>query len=147
MEKFENIILIMIGQHRILQEDLGLVAMEITTNKDPRGAEIVKYLDKFKKDLMEHLHLENDVFYVELIRRIKAKNEDLDSVDIIEGFITEMEKIGDVVVAFLEKYKTAENIDNAMEDFKTEFFPIVKTLNTRIQFEEGHVYTYWDLYE
>jgi iron-sulfur cluster repair protein YtfE (RIC family) len=147
MEKFENIIPTMIGQHRILQKDLGLVAMEITTNKEPRGAEILKYLNQFKKDLMEHLQLENDVFYVELFKRMEKSGEDADKMEIIEGFIEEMKKIGGVVVVFLGKYETAENIDNAMEDFKAEFFPIVKTLNTRLRFEESQVYTYWDLYE
>jgi len=138
----KNIVTTMISQHRTLQKEVGAVA-EILGTDEVNANKISDGLEQFKKDLVEHLELENNVFYAELLKEMKAKGQDTTKTEL---FIAEMKDIEKVVVAFLEKYKDAQSISSSIEEFKKEFSAIGETLVLRIESEEAGVYAYWGLF-
>ncbi|MCX6736142.1 MAG: hemerythrin domain-containing protein [Candidatus Parcubacteria bacterium] len=142
MNELENIVPKLIEQHRLLQKDLGMAAA-MTEMEKPSSQEIEKWLQQFTADLTEHLHLENAVFYVELLKKMKEAGVDTTNTGI---FIADMKNIGNKVETFMKKYKKADTIDASLAEFKSEFFPIINALNIRIESEESGVYLYWDLY-
>lgn len=142
MTEEKNIVSTLIEQHRGLQKDLGAVADALNSEK-PDSVEIDKLLKQFTQDVTAHLELENNVFYVQLLEKMKAKNQDTAKT---EQFIAEMKDIEKVVLAFLEKYKDTESIAEKLEEFKPEFATIVSTLNLRVESEESGVFAYWGLF-
>ena len=138
----DNLVSIMIKQHRGLQEDLGLVAKDLE-EKELDAKDVSRLLGKFTKDLTEHLELENNTFYVQLLEKMKEKGQDTAKT---EQFVGQMKDIEKVVVAFLEKYGSAKSIEEKVEEFKAEFKNIVDTLVLRIESEESGVYAYWGLF-
>ncbi len=138
----KNIISTLIEQHRTLQGEVGGV-IKIFKN-DPIDAQmIMKGLAQFKKDLIEHLKLENEVFYKKLLEEMENKGQDTTKT---EQFIAEMKGIETVVVAFLKKYQKADIIDDNLDRFKKEFTEIGEVLTLRIESEEAGVYAYWGLF-
>ncbi|PLX28383.1 hypothetical protein C0581_02540 [Candidatus Parcubacteria bacterium] len=138
----DNIVSQMIKQHRGLQNDLGLVAEELKNKVFP-AEKIINLLDTFKTDLSEHLHLENDVFYKDLLVKMKEKGHDTAKT---EQFIDQMKEIEIVVLDFLNKYADEEIILKHQDDFTSEFNNLVDTLNLRIESEESGIYAYWGLF-
>ena len=128
------------SQHRTLQADLALATEDAKSDTESKGVSILSSLTKFKNDLVEHLKLENDVFYPDYLEKKIKKGEDISST---KEFIRQMDDIGKVVMGFLDKYKTPEAINTAISDYKKELFNIVGTLNIRIETEEEGVF---DLY-
>lgn len=143
MENLENIIENLTAQHRLLQKDLGKV-LDLSKEENPNAVEIDIGLRQFTTDLQEHLHLENDIFYTELLKRMRDKGVDTTKT---EDFISQMKEIGVVVMGFLTKYKDTENIKGRFEDFKNELGNIISALNLRIESEESGVYGYWSIYQ
>jgi regulator of sigma D len=143
MENLNNIVETMIFQHRVLQKDLGAVSV-LTKEEKPNSEEIIKLLKQFATDLSAHLQLENDVFYVQLLKKMKDQGQDTADT---EQFILEMKKIGDTVMAFLGKYKEAASVANEIVAFTQELNGIIPILNLRIESEESGVYDYWKLYK
>lgn len=135
----KNLVSTLITQHRTLQKEVGAVA-EILESASIDSQKIVDGLSQFSKDLAEHLKTENEVFYVELLKNMKAKGQNTSKT---EEFINEMKEIEKVIIAFLEKYNKASSIDNNLDEFKKEFFVISETLTLRIESEEAGVYSYW----
>lgn len=139
-DKSKNIVLRLVGQHRTLQSDLGIVAKELA--KTQISATVIsKALKTFTSDLGEHLRLENDYFYVELLKKMEAKGDDTENT---KKFINEMAVIGEAVKAFLNKYKEEAEIETGIGEFGSDFGSIVETLNIRIEAEESGVYMYWE---
>lgn len=138
----KNIVTTLVQQHRGLQQDLGAVAGELG-REAPEYRKIDADLKQFSSDLSAHLELENHTFYVELLKKMKEKNQDTQKT---EKFIAEMKDIEKVVLAFLQTYSTYSSIMNNIENFKKEFPVIVETLNLRIESEEAGVYAYWGLF-
>jgi len=136
----KNIILTMIGQHRILQKDLNLAMETFTEDTKNKILIIDAALRKFKGDLIEHLNLENGILYTELMREMKEKGEDTTNT---ENFINEMKKIGDAVIEFLEKYSDEEKIGEHIKELPGELKDIISVLDIRIESEELGVYSYW----
>lgn len=141
-EKKKTIITIMIAQHRTLQKEVSAV-VEILKSEKIDVQKIMAGLEQFKKDLVEHLELENNTFYPELLRDMKQRGQDTIKT---EQFIVEMKDIEKVVVAFLEKYKDVSSLKEKMDEFKKEFPEIGETLALRIESEEEGVYSYWGLF-
>lgn len=139
MGNLQNLVTILTSQHRQLQADLGEVASLLEHQGDV-AEKIDQKMKKFKTDLFAHLALENESFYPELLLRMKQAGLDISKTKL---FIAEMDNIGKVVVAFLEKYQDAEAIFGQLAQFKGEFLSIVPILNLRIESEEGGVYAYW----
>ncbi|MCX6793097.1 MAG: hemerythrin domain-containing protein [Candidatus Falkowbacteria bacterium] len=143
MENLENIVPTMIGQHRVLQKDLG-AALELVTSEASDIKNIINNLEKFSIDLPEHLQLENGVFYPNLISKMKERNIDTAKT---EDFINQMKEIGVVIMAFLDKYKAETDIESQLEVFKEELASVVSALNLRVESEESGVYGYWEIYQ
>lgn len=132
----EDIIQKMIDQHRALQQNLGS-ASDLAKQDKPDKNGIVAALEEFKKNLLEHLKLENGEFYPDLLKKMEARNMDTLKT---KAFIAEMDEIGKVVIAFLGKYSKPEAID---EKFKEDLKGIINALNLRIESEESGVFTYF----
>ena len=128
------------SQHRTLQADLALATEDAKSDTESKGVSILSSLTKFKNDLVEHLKLENEVFYPDYLDKKTKRGEDVTNT---KEFIRQMDDIGKVVIGFLEKYNTSEKINAAVSDFKKELPNIISTLNLRIETEEEGVF---DLY-
>ena len=135
----DNIVETLTYQHRQLQTDLGKIS-ELFLKPDQNVVDISSLLKQFSLDLVQHLHIENEVFYVELLRKMKEKGKDTAKTEL---FISEMDKIGKAVMMFLGSYDSEEKIKNALDVFKNDLSSITETLNLRIESEEEGVYTYW----
>ncbi|MBT4209568.1 MAG: hemerythrin domain-containing protein [Candidatus Komeilibacteria bacterium] len=139
----ENLISTLIKQHRSLQQDVTNV-LDLCNSADTTNfTKIDQGIKKFTKNLVEHLELENDTFYVGLLEKMKQAGQDTAKT---EQFIAEMKDIEKVVQGFLDKYKDADSIKNGFVDFKDEFTNIKEVLVLRIESEESGVYSYWVLF-
>ena len=138
----KNIILAMVEQHRGLQKRVGVVLQELQENSIDI-AKISQGLKQFNQDLAEHLKLENEVFYINLLKDMKNSGQDITQT---EQFIAEMEGIGKAVGLFLKKYDTPTKVKEQIEEFKLEMPGIGNALNLRIESEEAGVYGYWGLF-
>lgn len=106
----------LISQHRMLQADLGDDQhLAEAANVDP--AAVVAGLQKFAVDLTTHLALENNVFYVELLKDMRAKGQPTEAT---ERFIAEMKGIEQVVKGFLMKYQDPATIAASVLTFQEE---------------------------
>lgn len=143
MYEINNIIEKMKDQHKLLQVDL-VGALNVAKGENPNISEMSQGLKKFNDDLSDHLSLENDTFYPELLKRMKDKGLDISKTEI---FINQMKDIGVQVITFLEKYSVVSSIDTQLEDFKRELTNIISILNLRIESEESGVYLYWESYK
>lgn len=129
----------MVSQHLKLKNDLQIVA-ELIRASDIVAVSILKELNNFKKDLVDHLELENGTFYPELLKEMREKNQDTTNT---EKFISEMKDVENDVITFLKKYQNGQLIDDGKVKLKKEFPRIYQILNLRITSEEEGVYTYW----
>lgn len=136
----ENIIQKMIGQHNVLRAEVKEVS-DLASGGVVNSGKINEGLKKFREDLVNHLELENNTFYLELLKKMKAKDWDTEDT---EKFIAGMKDIEKVVIAFLDKYKDSKSISDNIEKFKDEFVDTGQTLSIRLESEEKGVYTYWD---
>ena len=126
------------NQHRILQSDLLRAVNHLVPPVDViKAKDIVGDLEKFQKDLVEHLELENGVFYPDYLDRKVKRGEDVES---LKKFIDEMIGIGNAVTAFLEKYQQEDTISGSSNSFQAELHQVIATLNTRIETEEEGIY-------
>lgn len=135
-----NIVSRMVEQHR----ELGKIAenaMALKTIDDIPA--IKKELDSFVSVFVKHLEMENEDFYIDLLKQMQLKGHDVKKT---QQFIDEMEAIEKVVVIFLDKYKTIENIEKNFEEFKQELVDMVNMLMLRMESEETGVYGYWELF-
>lgn len=130
----------MLAQHRDLQKDLNQVAQQLKIIQVDAN-KIDQLLLIFKKDLNEHLNLENNIFYPKLLDQMREGQKPTADT---EEFISEMGKIGDAVMAFLSKYDSSVRISDDIAEFKNDVAAIIDTLNIRIEAEEAGVYLYWE---
>ncbi len=142
MVESQNLVSIMIAQHRGLQKDLGAVL--VLADEGVEKCDVIdNLLNQFNNDLAVHLALENNTFYKELLQKMKAKNQDTTKT---EMFILEMNLIAKAVAEFLQKYSGCQNIKENISVFKPELTEIISVLNLRIESEEAGVYAYWGLF-
>jgi hemerythrin-like domain-containing protein len=139
----KNIVPTMIKQHRDLQSLTGKILDLIKKQDIGLSVEIVALLDKFKKDFVAHLALENNVFYVELLQKMKDKGQDISKT---EEFINEMKIIEKKVFKFFDKCVKTKKIKSNFPNCAKEFVVIVDILIFRIESEEIGVYDYWGLF-
>ncbi len=135
----ENLITILKEQHSVLKKEMIDLKSEVEKNA-PNCVLIAASLANFRNSLLEHLALEDNVFYPQLIEKFKKQNLSIDSITL---FINEMKVIGEKVTAFLGKYENADVIKTNLLEFKTSLYNIVSTLLIRIESEEDGVYIYW----
>lgn len=135
----ENLITILKGQHNILRKEMKEIKVK-TESETPDSILIAGDLVNFKKSLLDHLALEDNIFYPQLIDKFKKQNLNIDN---IIRFIDEMKIIGKKTMFFLAKYEKAENIQSDFPNFKSSLYEIISTLLIRIESEEDGVYLYW----
>jgi regulator of sigma D len=136
----QDLIKILKAQHRVLQADL-LSAQGFSGSTDAnRFEKTLSFLAKFRVDLNEHIKLENDKFYPGYIKKQIERGEEVESTKL---FIKKMDEIAMVIMAFLDKYLAAGDIEKNLFNFKKELSGIIGTLNTRIETEEEGLF---DLY-
>lgn len=127
----------LIAQHRKLQGDLKVVLDMLKDDKTFDSDSTLEYLINFKRDLLEHLELENEVFYPDYLKKKSLKGEDILST---KEFIGLMDGIGKEVMNFLERYNNPESIGMNRQVFSDELQKMQDTLNNRIETEEDGVY-------
>ncbi len=135
----ENLVAILKEQHAVLKKEMINLKKE-AEKETPDIMTIAGFLNNFKNSLLEHLALEDNVFYPQLIDKFKKQNLNTDSIAV---FIEEMKVIGKKVWVFLDEYKNTDNIKNNLPDFKSSLYHIISTLLIRIESEEERVYLYW----
>jgi regulator of sigma D len=138
-----EIISTLIKQHRALQAEVGEILACYQLAKPEAAEKINAGLKKFTQELVGHLKLENEVFYVQLLAKMKQAGQDTSKTEL---FIAEMKDIEKVVYTFLGKFKDTASIETNFENFQKEFDAIKQALVMRIESEEEGVYGYWDLY-
>lgn len=135
----DNIIEILLSQHKILIKKMADLKEE--AEKPQFSSDVLnRLLADFKNILIEHINLENNVFYPELFKQMK--NRGMDIVNAME-FVNKMKVIGNKVYKFLEKYAEASAIANNSANFKIDLNDIISILLIRIESEEDGIYLYW----
>ncbi len=135
----EKIITTLTAQHRILEKILNTIDIFLKAKKINFSA-IASELGHFEKDITEHLQLENEVFYPELLKDMKRKRQNTYNT---EQFILEMENIEVIMISFFKKYENSCGIKDNVDIFRREFSDIVEILAVRIESEEEGIYVYW----
>jgi len=138
----KNLITILVNQHGVLKKEVGAVA-KLCEAKQLDGQKIDKLLKKFARDLQDHLDLENNTFYNQLLKAMADKGLNIKKT---QEFIREMKDIEKVVLVFLKKFSQPEAISKNSKSFVKEFQDIASALALRIEAEEAGVYSYWNLF-
>lgn len=132
----------LVHQHRILLEDLGIASGESGGENDPGPKVILDALEKFHKDLEEHLKFENNFFYTELLKEMERDGYDIAKTKM---FISEMKGIEKDIKSFLEKYRRETDLKNKISEFNKELPLMIETVKLRTESEESGVFKYWDI--
>ena len=135
----DNIVSVLIKQHRDLQGEVNFVLDLIDNNFD--SPKIVASLTEFKKDLDSHVELEKS-FYEELLRKMENAGQDTKNTRIFMG---EMIGIGKIIYDFLDRYNVAKYVEDNKESFSFEMKKIKETLWLRIESEEEGVYVSYNV--
>jgi hypothetical protein len=132
----ESLIDKLISQHDSLKKLLGKIKNE-TVKDSSDFTYIFGSLKKFKKDLLEHIDLENNDFYAQLLERYKDKESDFEYIKKFQG---EMDELADEIYEFIEKYTYKQKIERVFEEFKKELDFIISSLQIRVSSEEEGVF-------
>lgn len=128
-------------QHKNLESYLTVIKNQATQDP-PNSNEIVKNLGEFKKILLEHLDLEDNTFYPQLLIKMSAIGKDVAG---IKEFIAKMFDIAEKVTIFLDTYDNGEKINDKLNNFRVDFDNVISILSTRIKAEEVFIFTDWEL--
>ena len=135
-----NIVDMLKRQHKELMRISDLILQsenpEVTDTR-----KVYAHLLDFKYLLKEHLELENNIFYPQLLEKIKDKN--IGRYHETKDFVVQMKEIEELVNLFLEKYDNCEKIEHLEADFYRGFEEITGVLALRISSEENGVYLLW----
>jgi len=135
----EDIITTLKKQHQELKGILTGIKDKLYTAA-PDSLDISAWLVNFKKALAKHLDLENNIFYPELLKKMKERNLEVGGTEL---FIGEMKTLEREIVDFLSKYDEPKKIEAKLDRFKPEFDFIISSLMIRVTSEEDSVYLYW----
>ncbi len=137
----ENIVKILKAQHVEIEKILHLIDNYLEENKDIDSVFVHEHLLKFGEILMEHVTIEDNEFYPDLIEKMKKAHEETGD---IYNFIARMNAILDYVYGFLEKYNSPEKIMTEHRDsFRALYIRMMSRLEIRINVEELFVYNKW----
>lgn len=132
----EKLISILEQQHEELEKTI-LLALKLSKSSKANSEEIIKTLNKFNKDLHEHVELENKEFYPAYFSK---KSKMTGSHDRDDKLSQEMNGIVDSVQIFLKKYSTSKSICKDSKVFNNELKKIIALLNVRIDTEGEGMY-------
>ena len=124
-------------QHRKIESYLKEIDIELEKS-DSDIEMIFKSITNFQAVFSEHLELENNQFYKELLDALIKEDEDIHD---IKDFINQMDFIVTRVHSFLDFYDSVEKIEKSEKlIFQTEFVKMRTDLEIRINVEELFVY-------
>ena len=139
MDSLDNITEVLIMQHRSMQSCLDDIKTLIKITDQEIELVNIK-LKAFAKTLSVHVHLEENIFYPELLKQME--NRSLDISKTVE-FINRVREIRKVIEAFSDKYNCSEKIKNYLTDFDQELINVIEKLKIMIDSEEFGVFCYW----
>lgn len=122
----------LVEQHIVIQDDMEKIAEMINSGWKINADAVYGLLVKLNKDLNEHLQLENQQFYPEIIKQ----NINDEKIEKLKEFFRNMTIMEKTIDKFLKKYSAGEKIKSSLPDFKKEFDEIKETLDLRINLEE-----------
>ena len=134
----ENIVKTLKAQHIKIEDILHEVDNYLENNKELDPVYIHEHLLNFREILMEHIALEDNEFYPDLIKRMKKIHENTEDIC---DFTARMNVILEYVYGFLEKYDSPEKIKAEHRDsFRALYIRMMSRLEIRINVEELFVY-------
>ena len=131
-----NLIDKFISEHNSLKKLLGKIKSEAVINS-PDFTFIFGSLKKFKKNLKEHVDLENDSLYSPLLEKYKGKPSE---IEYIEKFISDMDELAKEIYDFIDKYTYKQKIEKRFDEFKKELDFVISSLQIRVTSEEKGVF-------
>lgn len=140
-ENKENIITTLKNQHKELIRLTDSILNDLKSENNFNAENIFKSLNIFKEKLIEHLKLENDVFYVDLIEAMEAKKRDVSEIKI---FIEGMKNIEKSIYAFFDRYYYQDEISKNRQNFQDDFKGISEQLKLRASSEEADIFSIWE---
>jgi len=100
-------------------------------------AKLPELLERFYYRYKQHILYEDNYFYAKLR---ELYDEDIDKRLFIRTKRREMDSITNVLLNFIENYRSPEVIRENFDEFKSEFYHIGDVLKKRIDFEENELY-------
>lgn len=129
-----NLIETLKRNHQVFWELYGQI--KAAANSDDRPL-IQQKLKEFRISLMEHILTENVSLYVYLS---KFYGDDESTVDLVKKTRSEMDKIGKMVRAFMQKYETMDVDDSMFATFSEGLESVIQELDKRIATVEASIY-------
>lgn len=123
-------------QHIAIQNDMEKISEMINSGGKINTDAVYDLLVKLNKDLNEHLQLENQQFYPEIIKQ----NINDEKIEKLKEFFRNMTIMEKVIDRFLKKYSVGEKIRASLPEFKKEFKEIKDVLGLRIDLEETKIF-------
>jgi|GEM_PF-5579032 len=114
---------------------------DISEAEDPSYASILDRLHSFSKLFIGHIYTENKGLYPKIFENC---GNDKGCIASTRRVLEEMKSVQDAIVAFLNKYKSAESLSKGLRTFNSDLKTVIRILRTRIQFEEEVVFKYFE---
>jgi len=136
----ENVLDVLIRQHKEIMNTANNI-INLTKNITGNSANILSALRKMSAQIVEHIQIEDTLFYPQLLESMKKRGVDTTKIKI---FIKDMDDILSGADDFFKKYNSEKSITHNTTRFKDDLNAIVGVIATRIESEEDGVYLYWD---
>lgn len=107
------------------------------------GSGLYSQLNQIKSMLTDHLRIEDNQFYPELM---KAAEKDATVAGVAKAYMTSMGQISQVVGQFFTKYDSGGAINSQKQKFADDWRQIVAALERRIASEEKSLYPLYEKY-
>lgn len=120
--------------HQVFWEIYGQIKAALNSDDRPL---IQQKLKEFRMSFMEHILTENVSLYVYLS---KFYGDDKSTVDLVKKTRNEMDKIGKMVRAFMQKYETMDVDDSMFATFSEGLESVIQELDKRITTVETSIY-------
>ena len=126
-------------QHIELKNVVNKVS-ESAEGDTPDFSLIFEGLNSFKDKLDEHLKLEDNAFYPEVLKKLESQKINIEDT---KEYWEKMGGIKNEIMIFLNKYNSEASIKSNLDDLRGELKKIIEALLLRIDSEESGVFTYW----
>lgn len=128
------------AQHVKMAEACKRLADSVTSTD---GNGLYNQLNQIKGALADHLRIEDNQFYPELM---KAAEKDATVAGVAKAYMTSMGQIGQVITQFFTKYNSGDVINAQKQKFGDDWRQILGALERRIASEEKSLYPLYEKY-
>jgi regulator of sigma D len=132
----QELVSTLVAQHRNLRQILEKT-ITLSGSSIPLFDRILESLSEFRENLIEHLDLENNVFYKDYTKKETALGGTAAHAN---ELTRQMDEIAKSVIAFLDSYRTPDQIKDSFKQFDKELKRVADTLSLRIEIEEEGIY-------